>query len=136
MKKVAYPLEEDYNKRKGSQNGTTYGYSVEACYTYYEPIQIGGQIFDNRWREVKFEESIIGVPGGEFKHINSNINLLSYSSAQALRWWLHSIADKMFAVCLLTRIVIHKIEFSYNITATEYCDIHPKQDKKENKNGT
>lgn len=118
-------LEQDYERKRGSGNGTETAYMVEARYTTDYPIQIGGQLFDNRWREVKFQESLIGVPRcANYQKQTIEHNLLGFSAAQALRWWLHAVADAegIGGLCLETRIVSYRITYSYNIEAIEALD--------------
>lgn len=121
-------LEQDYRRERGSGNGTETAYTVEARYNYPQPTQIGGQIFDNRWREVKFQDSAIGVPRcAPFNRRTLEHGLLGYAAAQALRWWLHAAAeaDNMSGLCLETRIVSHKISYSHKIeTVAAHDHIH------------
>ena len=119
-------LEKDYMREHGS--GTETGYTVEARYDYQSPVQIGGQLFDNRWRQVDFEKSTIGVPTAprHQRHIAYH-GLLGYAAAQALRWWLHAHAEAEHGVafCLETRIVSHKISYSHEIeTVAAHAHIH------------
>lgn len=110
-------LEADYNRERGHCNGEERGYSVEARYNYTHPVQLGGQLFDNRWRQVEFKESAIGVPPhGCFSRKLKECGLLGYAAAQALRWWLHAAADAAHGgMCLETRIISHKITYSHKI---------------------
>lgn len=108
-------------KSKGpGGSGTTYGYTVEARFSYHEPAQIGGVLLDNRWREVKFTASTIGVPRGPRWNAAQfeQGGLVGYAAAQALRWWLHADAEANSVgggVCLETRIVKHKLTYSYAV---------------------
>ena len=113
--------ENEYPKKTGSGNQTMTAYSVEARYDYATPKQIAGQIFDNRWRRIQFEKANLGVPVGPpyQSEMLEKMSLLSYQSAQALRWWFLAIANAEPAgcLCLETKIVKHQIKTSYNCEA-------------------
>jgi len=113
-------LEEDYKRERGNGSGTETGYTVEARYSYNNPVQIGGQLFDNRWRQVSFEKSEIGIPSApRYQHHVIEHGLLGYTAAQALRWWLHAQADAdgVSGLCLETRLISHKISYTHKIEA-------------------
>lgn len=121
-------LEKDYKRECESCSGTESAYSVEARYKYHEPMQLGEQIFDNRWRRVHFRESVIGVPAcASHQRRTKECGLLGYAAAQALRWWVHATAEASAggALCLETRLVSHKITYSHKVEATGvYGHIH------------
>lgn len=103
------------------------GYSVEARYDYSSPVTIGDLTLDNRWRRVAFPKGHPGVPVGPGYHapfLNA-CGLMAYSSAQAMRWWLHASAEAYEGgggLCLETRIVKHRVRYSYGATReTEHC---------------
>jgi hypothetical protein len=103
-------------------SGTDSGWSVEARYAYYEPKVINGMMLDDRWRTVHFNDtSPIGVPRGPRYHSPwlAHCGLYSYQSAQALRWWFiaQAEAELLGSLCLETRLVKHKITYSYHHTA-------------------
>ena len=127
-------LEEGYEREKGSGSGTEIGYTVEARNNFHAPMQIGGQIFDNRWRQVKFEQSAIGVPicPRYQRHIAEH-GMLGYAAAQALRWWLHANAEagQGMALCLETRIISHKIIYTHKIE-TQAAHEHVHGDDRSN----
>ena len=115
-------------KEVGSCTGTEIGYTVEARYNFHTPKVIANQIFDNRWRVVRFVKGDIGVPDGKddclfdraYKH-----GYLPYASAQALRWWLHAIAiEKGWSggLCLETRLVEHEIAYTEKQTVVKYYE--------------
>jgi hypothetical protein len=113
-------LEPEYRKEGGSGSGTETAYTVEARYDYSEPIQVGKQLFDNRWRRVNFEPSLFGVPQcAPFARHTRDNGMLGYAAAQALRWWVHAEADatNMTGLCLETRIISHRITYSHKIEA-------------------
>jgi len=118
-------LEECYRKERGSGSGSETGYTVEAMHNYVNPISVAGQIFDNRWRQVEFKESAIGVPScpRHHRYVAEN-GMLGYSAAQALRWWLHAQAESEhgMAICLETRIVSHRISYSYKVESVSAHD--------------
>jgi hypothetical protein len=111
-------LDESYSTKVGSHSGSETAYSVEARYNYISPAKIGKQLFDNRWRTVEFDASSVGVPRApSYQRETLNSGLLSYSAAQALRWWLHALADYEGHSCIETRLIKHKISFSMEIVA-------------------
>ena len=85
----------EYPKTRANGSGSNTGYTVEARNVSDRPQKLGDQIFDNRWRQVAFNKGEIGVPSGlrHSVHVMGSEYLLEYSSAQALRWWLHANAD-------------------------------------------
>lgn len=118
----ATDLEETYEKNRGSGSGTEIGYTVEAKYDYLCPAEISGQLFDNRWRAVNFEKSKIGVPScapSYQRHLLEN-GLLSFSAAQALRWWFIAEVEASnhgFSLCWATRLIEHRVTFSHKVEA-------------------
>ena len=110
-------LEADYKRERSNGSGSEIAYTVEARYNYPEPVQIGTQIFDNRWREVVFLETAVGVPRCAPYQNTLKHQMLGYAAAQALRWWLHAAAEaeKYSLFCLETQIVSHKITHSHKI---------------------
>lgn len=109
---------QEFKSHGMSQSGSQNGYSVEARYNFPDPIQIGKQLFDNRWRKVTFESCQHGVPSNNrYDFALQLTGLLSYPAAQALRWWLHAEAEALGVggLCLETRIIQHKV--AYNIKA-------------------
>lgn len=120
------PLDADYKTDVGHGNSSEPAYSVEARINSYQPDMIGKQIFDNRWRKANFELSTIGVPAGpSFSRANDH-RLLGHSAAQALRWWLHAVADAEHkGYCLETRLVEHRLTSSYKVEATGTLSHYP-----------
>lgn len=122
-------MEEDseYPKQKGQGSGSCGGYTVEARSMSDTPMQLGKQIFDNRWRQAQFDKGIIGVPSGLDRYSLSEMataGLLQYSSAQALRWWLHANAEAELGMglCLETKLIKHTVEFAHEVNAvSEHC---------------
>jgi hypothetical protein len=113
-------LEADYKRERGSGNGSETAYAVEARYTFHDPLVLGDQVFDNRWRRVKFVQSAVGVPAAPSCYRQTlEHGLLAYAAAQALRWWLHANADANGhgGLCLETRLVAHRITYSHKIEA-------------------
>ncbi len=104
--------------RAGSStsNGTERAWSVEARHTH-DPAKIGDQIFDSKWRRVNFASSPVGVPIAYSSSGYDRHGLLSYQTAQALRWWLKAEAAKTHLICLDTRLIEHEIKYSYAETA-------------------
>jgi len=116
---VKTELEPEYRRQHSSGSGEEIAYSVEARYNFTEPTTVGGQLFDNRWRRVHFERSVVGVPPcGRWHRKTIEHGMLGYAAAQALRWWLHALADaEIGGLCLETRIISHRISHSFKIEA-------------------
>jgi hypothetical protein len=118
-------LEEDYRTQKGRTEGTMIGYTVEARYNYHTPIQLGNQLFDERWREVRFEDGHgVGIPNSPSDHKLLKSGLRGYAAAQALRWWVHAAADAdMSYFCLETRLVKHELKYNQSVEAVSVHDV-------------
>lgn len=122
-------LEADYRRDKSEHSGRDVAYTVEARYAFQSPVQIGGQMFDNRWRKVEFEKGTHGVPPRKsWGGVAERYDMLGYSQAQALRWWLHAEADTtMSGICLETRLIKHEISYSGSAVAvSQHCIISGK----------
>ncbi len=105
-----------------SGSGTDSGYTVEARYASHRPEMICGQMLDNRWSTLRFDKAPIGVPSQTWPV--SVPGYLSFEAAQALRWWFiaQARADYRGMFCLETRLVRHKIKYSYEVAAEAYVD--------------
>ena len=115
-------LEPEYNREKITASGEDSAYTVEARYAYPQPVEIAGQIFDNRWRQVQFTQGPICVPGESFARHRELFGMLGYAQAQALRWWLHAEAGTLKGICLETRLIKHKIKYSSEAVAvSQHC---------------
>lgn len=132
-KKVHLPREEkEYPQtRESTTNGHDYGYTIQARHNAHGIFTCGGQQFDNRWAEVNFKPvpEGYGVPGYRERSMTGAVGLYSYEAAQALRWWLHAEAangrkSDIYALfaggCLETRIVKHKMIYSYTVEAVSH----------------
>ena len=95
-------------------SGSTTAYSVEARTTYFSPQKLGEIILDDKWRTIPFAKAKepIGVPNTLHCHHAEQAGLMTWPAANALRWWLHAGHDRF---CLETRIVKHKVTWSYSI---------------------
>ena len=114
--------ENEYPQNAGNGSMRMTAYTVEARLNTSEPREIAGRIFDKRWRKVHFDQAKVGVPIASPLHLHEfrQVNVMEYSSAQALRWWLHAIADTSSiagGLCLETKLVKHKIESTYKCEA-------------------
>jgi len=118
-------LEPEYRRERVKDSGSDVAYTVEARYVFTSPVQIGGQLFDNRWRGVDFPKGAIGVPSESWSQQRERFGMLGYSQAQALRWWLHAEADvNMDGICLETRLIKHEIKYSSEAVAvSQHCII-------------
>lgn len=124
-------LEEGYDRRRGAGRGTEVGYTVEARYNGLHPIQVGHQLFDLRWQQVDFKKSELGVPAAPpYRRRVLENGMLGYPAAQALRWWLHAVAEEMpFSLGLESRIVAHKISYEYSIETVAAHDLVAGEDR-------
>jgi len=105
--------ETDDGEKMSSQSGTCEGYSVEARSAFTSAEVINGQLFDERWSMVRFNDnSPIGVPRGPVwsERWLAACGLYDYAAAQSLRWWFH--AQSAHKLCLETRLVKHTITYS------------------------
>jgi hypothetical protein len=118
-------LEAEYERGKITASGEDSAYTVEARYAYTSPVEIAGQLFDNRWRQVVLYEGAIGVPCEMLAKHRERFGMLGYAQAQALRWWLHAEADSfMNGLCLETRLIKHEIKYSSEAVAvSQHCVI-------------
>lgn len=135
-------LEDDYKVDRGNGSGTQTGYSVEAR-SKTGPTLVRGQLFGKDWSKVQFDERKAGrgipAPGGyDSSGQLLNRGLLSYPSAQALRWWFHADAENdeyegvriggarigfsASPIGIETRLVKHEIKYNYTITAVSAHD--------------
>ena len=109
---------EAWPKKCESGKGTEEAWTVEARNTGNAPQVVGNQTFDNRWRQVEFVESSVGVPSARRYSQASLHGLLTYPAAQALRWWVHAQADIDYQGILVeTRLVKHLLRYEFNIEA-------------------
>lgn len=113
MSKYEAPAD-DFPKKKSSGSSSRDGYTVEARLAYVRPDNVGGMLLDTRWQQVHFANSPIGVPGdGDLV----GHGLLTYQQAQSLRWWFIAEAAKQNKqFCLETRLVKHRLTYSYEVT--------------------
>jgi hypothetical protein len=119
-------LEPEYERKGETAEGTETGYTVEARNNYPLPETIGRLLLDNRWQRVNFPRSDTGVPQCvDYQRHVKMLGLLSLEAAQALRWWLHADARNESKYCVETRIVRHKISYSYKIEAVAVVDVVP-----------
>jgi hypothetical protein len=103
-----------------SGSGTETGWSVEARLNYFTPKSVAGMVLDDRWQTVPFREAALGVPAHRRGSPLALVHLYEYSAAQALRWWfIAAAAAEIEAICLETRLVKHKVAYSYSATALE-----------------
>ena len=119
-------LEEDYKTIKSKGSSTSTGYTIEARFHVREPEKIGRQIYDDRWRQVEFDRSASGGPMSPvYHHELIERGLLSYSAAQALRWWFHAQAEIECvggAPGLQTRLVQHRVTCTHEVAAIGVVD--------------
>lgn len=134
-------LEDGYKTACGSGSGTQSGYSVEAR-SRKGAAKIGGMLLSEQWQKIDFPKGKPGdkgvpAPGGyDSSGQLERHGLYSYASAQALRWWLHAVADDCDAdrsgwgllkraTCygIETRLVKHEVKYQYTITATSAHEV-------------
>ena len=97
-------------QRPCSQHSSFYGWKVEARINANQPVDLGGEIFDSKWRFVRFTKAAhFGVPNPSlYAHALDQCDLFGYEQAQALRWWFH--ANFPFTSGLETRLASYKVE--------------------------
>ena len=109
-----------------SGSGTTYGYQVQARYMYSAPKSFEGMILDKQWRTIPFKEGACGVPAGSRFEMPELVHAYCYSheAAQALRWWFlaNAHASDFSSICLETRLIEYKLEYSHKATAVRVVD--------------
>lgn len=114
------PSPDSFPCKGSSGNGSENAYSVQARMAYHEPKEICGQLLDTRWRTIYFQQSPIGVPT-QSRHCpwqGSLPGMMTYQAAEALRWWfLANAAHTYDHFCVETRLVKHKITYSYEEVA-------------------
>lgn len=120
------PLECDYNLVKSQGSLTSTGYTVEARFFMRDAEMIRQQLYDGQWRKVEFDLSANSIPMSPVHHHELlEHGLLSYSAAQALRWWFHAIAEIECvggAPGLQTRLVQHRLTLEHDVTAIGVID--------------
>jgi len=100
------------------------GYRPEVRTSYFQPGLHCGQIVDSEWRPIQYEtrKDQIGVPNGYFDQKLSEHGLLSFASAQAIRWWFVANAEAeraTGALCLETRLQKYELVIEHKVTAGE-----------------
>lgn len=119
---MKYPVApDDFPKKGTSGNGGMKAYSVEARLAYPTPRQVAGMLLDTRWQKVHFHNSTpFGVPIGRSYNDPwlKATGLMGYQAAQSLRWWFLAVAEaELSCGCVETRLIEHKIEYSYSETS-------------------
>lgn len=107
-------------------NGSTRmkGYRPEVRTSYHAPSMHCGQIVDSQWRPIEYVNRFdqTGIPAGYFDKKLNEHGLLSFSVAQAIRWWFISGADAERAIgsiCLETRLQSYDLVIEYKVTVAE-----------------
>lgn len=100
--------------------GNMFGFTVEGRNNFLEPITLGNQTFDKRWKKVQFNPSVSGVPTRKGNaHDVGTYGLMDYAAAQALRWWVLAelkASLEIHGLCFETRLVQHEIKYEYSVT--------------------
>lgn len=118
--------QEEWPKKSSSGSATETLWSVEGRHTANEPLSLGTQIFDSRWRAIEFAEGQPGVPSSRrFSHASMH-GLMSYAASQALRWWVHAEADINYrGIYFETRLIQHTLKYEYKIEqVSAHAHIH------------
>jgi hypothetical protein len=117
----------EYPKKGQSGNGSDTGYTVEARYTGSQGhVAIAGIIYTGAWKKLHPEQGPVGVPPHRrFESWLGQCGLMNYPAAQAIRWWFHAIAEQDFQnLCLETRIVKHRVQYSFEeIAVSAHAEI-------------
>ncbi len=120
------PLECDYNIVKSQESLTSTGYTVEARFFMRDAEMIRQQVYDEQWRQVEFDQFNVSVPmRSNYHRALIEHDLLSYSAAQALRWWFHAQAETECvdgAPGLQTRLVQHRLTLAHEVAAIGVVD--------------
>jgi hypothetical protein len=108
--------------RSSRHGGSEQGYAVEARCSLKAPINVAGLLLGDKWAEVNFKQSSVGVPGAPMHSILPVVGLLSYAAAQALRWWMHANSEASEgrfgeSMGLETRIVCYEIKLDFSAHA-------------------
>lgn len=121
--KPDYSAPADTFPKKGSNaSGTQQGYMVEARLAYPEPKMVAGHLLDLRWKKLTFDPAKGGVPIG--RGWPEYCGLMNYQAAQALRWWFIAEAERDYmSGCLETRLVKHRLVYSWSIEAIGASDL-------------
>lgn len=128
-------MESEFPKKGQSGSASNHAfYSVEArCGHQGEPRVICGVLYGDKWKRVEFSHTDgTGIPTGPRWHVwlRDELNLLSYASAQALRWWLHAQAElEMSEYSLETRIVEHRVGWTYKAEMVAAYDVIGAEDR-------
>lgn len=114
-------LEDEYKLVKSNGSSLEFGYTVEARYNFYTPIKIGVQIFDNRWQQLMVTKRDFGIPTSRHDESLEKHGLLSYTVAQAVRWWFVALADaEVGKLCVETRLIKHELHCTSKVEAVGF----------------
>ena len=111
-------MSDEIRKDPSTLNTACRGYTVQARYSRDGAKEICGQTFTDSWSEVRFERGRTGVPiSSPGDHAINVSGLLSYQSAEAMRWWFLANAAAQFNhMCLETRIIEHAVRLECTST--------------------
>lgn len=105
----------------GSGRGTVTGYTVEAKLKddVSEPIVIDNIAYGHNWKRLPPPDR--DWPDDYYSH-SKDVAMLGHAAAQVNRWlWLHACGYNRLVIA--TRLVKHKITYSYEIEAIGETDI-------------
>lgn len=113
---------QDNSNVRSSGSGVELAFTVEGRYIHRTPVEVGGQLYDGRWREVKYQQSTTGIARCPPSHRHTaEHGLLGYAAAEALRWSLLATveaSDDVVVDYFETRIIAHRISYSHTIETT------------------
>jgi hypothetical protein len=97
------------------------GYRPEVRTSYHRPGLHCGQIVDSEWRPIEYatRQDQSGVPNGYFDKKLAEHGLLSFASAQAIRWWFVANAEAeraAGALSLETRLQKYELVIDHKVT--------------------
>lgn len=81
---------------------------------------------DTQWQTLHFPAGVVGVPASRWNEEYARHGYLSYSAAQALRWWF--LAEQNGISGIETRLVEYEFKYSYSATALKVaCVVDPEK---------
>jgi hypothetical protein len=101
-------------------NETRTVYRVEARSCIDGNLEVGDQVFANKWKPIKIAKGSQGVKSNNSTYSIAESNgYFSYRAAKVFQiWFLNDIGVEFAGLSLETRITSHTFELNYSITET------------------